>query len=63
VEEWNVDGRELTCVSDLDDAVEGADVVVLLQRHREYDLDSLVSRSRLLFDTTGSVSASGGHRL
>ncbi|MEO8830131.1 nucleotide sugar dehydrogenase [Lapillicoccus sp.] len=45
----------LTCVDDLYDAAAAADVVVLLQQHRAYDLARLAQVSRLLLDTRGSV--------
>ena len=42
---WDVrapEGRlSIDCVPDLEEAVAAADVVVLLQRHREYDVDAL----------------------
>ena len=40
-------------VTDLEAEVAAADVVVLLQRHREYDPDSLGATARCLLDTRG----------
>lgn len=43
-------------VSRLDAAVSDADVVVLLQRHRGYDVDALAAASRRFLDTRGAVT-------
>jgi len=51
-------GPAATAVPDLDAAVAGADVVVLLQRHRGYDVDALAARSRRFLDTRGTVTPS-----
>ena len=43
----------------LETAVDEADLVVLLQNHRAYDLERLVARSRRFFDTRGATSGRG----
>ncbi len=43
---WRALGDPVPRVVDLDAAVEEADIVVLLQRHRAYDVDALAARSR-----------------
>ncbi|MFB6824905.1 nucleotide sugar dehydrogenase [Streptomyces virginiae] len=48
------EGR-ITAVSDLDAALAGADMTVLLQRHREYTPERIAG-ARWLFDTTGSAA-------
>ncbi|MFF0451486.1 nucleotide sugar dehydrogenase [Streptomyces sp. NPDC004609] len=53
VEGWNVGGTEVERVDDYLDAAAQADLTVLLQRHRELDLDRLADRARMLFDTRG----------
>jgi nucleotide sugar dehydrogenase len=53
VKNWTVAGYDLTSESDLYDAVTDANVCVLLQNHREYDVDELALRSRRLLDTRG----------
>jgi nucleotide sugar dehydrogenase len=54
---WNPHGVDATLdvVTDLDWAVRDADVVVLLQTHAEYDLQSLADASAVLLDTRGAV--------
>ncbi|MET4059759.1 UDP-N-acetyl-D-glucosamine dehydrogenase [Arthrobacter sp. UYP6] len=56
VSEWTVDEKKIARVSDLDDAVENADIVVLMQNHRDYDVDRLAESSKYFFDTRGVVS-------
>ena len=43
-------------MADLEAAVADADVVVLLQHHRDYDVDALAARSRRFLDTRGVVT-------
>ncbi len=54
VTEWEVDGEPVPRVDDLDEALAGADLALLLQDHAAYDTQTL-SRARLLFDTRGRV--------
>jgi len=49
-------GKGATSVADLEAAVGDADVVVLLQRHRGYDVDALARVSRRFLDTRGVVT-------
>lgn len=49
--------------ADLFDAIDEADVVVLLQAHKAFEIDSIVSRSKRLFDTRGIVSGENVERL
>jgi UDP-N-acetyl-D-glucosamine dehydrogenase len=62
VSSWDVRAPEgpltLDRVADLQAEVAAADVVVLLQRHREYDAESLGSWARCLLDTRGAVAES-----
>jgi UDP-N-acetyl-D-glucosamine dehydrogenase len=53
VDTWIVGGTTIPRAGDLLDAVSKADVVLLIQAHREYDVDDLVARSPLFFDTRG----------
>lgn len=55
VPRWYLNGSEFDSVSDLDEAVRSADIVILLQAHREYDLDDLGSKAKLFFDTRGAT--------
>lgn len=59
----DVDDQTLTAVGDFDAAVRNADVVVLLQAHRTYDMDALVSRTDLFFDTRGVADGASVVRL
>lgn len=63
VDEWHLAGRTLSRVHDLDLAIESADVVLLLQNHKEYDVDDIAGRSSLFFDTRGVSTVSGAIRL
>lgn len=55
VDEWRVGDQTFRCVSDLDDAVEAADIVILLQNHTSYDLTSIATRAKRLLDTRGGA--------
>jgi nucleotide sugar dehydrogenase len=55
VEEWTPSGVVVSRADDLDKALATADVSVLLQNHREYDLEHLAATSRRLFDTKGAT--------
>lgn len=52
---WHLNGDEFQSVTDLEEAVQSADIVILLQAHREYDLDELGSKAKLFFDTRGAT--------
>ncbi len=52
---WKLsDEVSLESVEELGEAVEQADIVVLLQKHKEYDLDEIGSKASLLLDTQGT---------
>src|SRR5690625_1165054 len=63
VPNWILDGMEYESVSDLDQAVQDADIVILLQSHKEYDMKSLSSKAKLLFDTRGVAQNEEAHVL
>ncbi|GAA4910146.1 nucleotide sugar dehydrogenase [Nesterenkonia rhizosphaerae] len=64
VEEWRLESGNLRCVPDLDEALGEADVVVLLQDHAAYDVEQLISKSKLFFDTRGAAAGlAGAHTL
>ena len=63
VEEWQLGPATLNRVADLDQAVADADLVVLVQNHRAYDVDALVAASRRFFDTRGVTTGETAHRL
>lgn len=58
VENWQFNGAEIERVADLERAVAEADLVVLLQRHREYDVDVLAKSAKRFFDTGGTATRS-----
>jgi nucleotide sugar dehydrogenase len=60
---WNAAPPEITRVTDLDDAVASADLVILVQDHREYDANALAQRARRFFDTRGVTTVAESHRL
>lgn len=60
---WSVGGEAIPRVDELERAVSEADAVVLLQAHREYDVDDLVARSHLFFDTRGASTHPAAIRL
>lgn len=63
VEAWRVGDLSLERVIDLDAAVAGADVVVLVQNHSSYDADALAGQSQRFFDTKGATTVPQAARL
>ncbi|KQY60081.1 UDP-N-acetyl-D-glucosamine dehydrogenase [Aeromicrobium sp. Root495] len=63
VQTWTPGGTAVPRADDLDAELARADLVVLLQNHRSYDLDHLVATAPLLFDTKGSTTQPGVVRL
>lgn len=55
VHEWTT-VPQANRIEDLEAAVAEADLTILLQNHRSYDVDALAARSRAFFDTRGEVS-------
>ena len=54
---WQVGGQDVPRASDLQAAVAAADLVIVLQAHRDYDLTRIAAGARLLLDTRGVVPA------
>jgi UDP-N-acetyl-D-glucosamine dehydrogenase len=52
---WQVDGEAMPRATDLAAALAAADLVILLQPHRSYDLGQIARAARLLLDTRGVV--------
>ena len=61
VGEWWVDDHPIENTELSADAVAAADLVILLQAHSAFDLDSLARRAQLFLDTRGASSS--GHHL
>ncbi len=55
VPSWQVDGETVPRAAELLAAVAAADLVILLQPHRDYDLAQIARSARLLLDTRGTV--------
>lgn len=60
---WHLHGDTYESEQDLDRAVEDADIVILLQSHKEYDMKSLSAKAKLLFDTRGVAQNGEAHVL
>jgi UDP-N-acetyl-D-glucosamine dehydrogenase len=63
VASWTAAPPEIDHMPDLDEAVRTADLVILLQHHREFDPDALAKRAKLFFDTRGVTTVAEAHRL
>jgi nucleotide sugar dehydrogenase len=63
VPEWSVDGRVMRSVPSVEAATSGADLVVLLQAHRAYDLPALEDLAPRLLDTRGVTTGPRSERL
>jgi UDP-N-acetyl-D-mannosaminuronate dehydrogenase len=55
---WSPNGVDVPAVQDLDEALAVADLAILLQPHRSFDLDLITARARLLLDTRGVLPVS-----
>ena len=56
VKNWSVAGHDLTSVDELPSAVQQADLCIVLQNHRQYDVDALAALSRRFLDTRGTAT-------
>ncbi|MGW4030157.1 nucleotide sugar dehydrogenase [Streptomyces sp. NPDC004838] len=63
VPDWRVHGLPVPRADSLYEAASGADLTVLLQHHRTYDLQGLAVKAQLLLDTRGATPAGAAHRL
>jgi UDP-N-acetyl-D-glucosamine dehydrogenase len=63
VTSWTVGNVEVARTEDLEGAAAAADLVVLVQHHREYDADHLAGLAKRFFDTRGVTTTREAHRL
>ncbi|MFE5853955.1 nucleotide sugar dehydrogenase [Streptomyces sp. NPDC056500] len=63
VQDWRVGERPVPRADSLYEAAAGADLTVLLQQHRTYDLQGLSVKAQLLLDTRGATPVGAAHRL
>ena len=62
-ERAQLEAAAATRVEDALAAAPSADVVVVVQNHREYDIDAIARASKRFLDTKGKVTAQGAQRL
>ncbi|MEV8535992.1 nucleotide sugar dehydrogenase [Streptomyces sp. NPDC051211] len=60
---WRVRDRPVPRADSLYEAAANADLTLLLQHHRTYDLQGLAVKAQLLLDTRGASPAGAAHRL
>jgi UDP-N-acetyl-D-glucosamine dehydrogenase len=53
VKQFSVSGQDIPRIDHVDEALAVADICVLLQNHREYDVEAMSKVSRRFFDTRG----------
>lgn len=63
VPSWNVLDRPVPRADSLYEAAADADLTILLQNHRTYDLQGLSVKAQLLLDTRGATPTGAAHRL
>jgi UDP-N-acetyl-D-glucosamine dehydrogenase len=63
VKSWTAAPADVTRAANLEDSLGLADLVILLQNHREFDADELARQSKQFFDTRGVTTGPGPHRL
>ncbi|CAM5726866.1 Nucleotide sugar dehydrogenase OS=Streptomyces microflavus OX=1919 GN=G3I39_13250 PE=3 SV=1 [Streptomyces microflavus] len=61
--DWRVRELPVPRADSLYEAAAAADLTVLLQQHRTYDLQGLAVKAQLLLDTRGATPAGAAHRL
>ncbi|WP_418958620.1 nucleotide sugar dehydrogenase [Streptomyces tritici] len=61
--DWRVRDLPVPRADSLYEAASDADLTVLLQHHRTYDLQGLAVKAQLLLDTRGATPAGAAHRL
>ncbi|MFF3731845.1 nucleotide sugar dehydrogenase [Streptomyces sp. NPDC002476] len=61
--DWRVRDLPVPRADSLYEAASNADLTVLLQHHRTYDLQGLAVKAQLLLDTRGATPAGAAHRL
>lgn len=60
---WQLNGTQYESERDLETAIRRADIVILLQAHREYDLKDISTKAKLVFDTRGASETDNIHVL
>ncbi|MEV4862060.1 nucleotide sugar dehydrogenase [Streptomyces ossamyceticus] len=60
---WSVLDRPVPRIDSLYEATADADLTILLQHHRTYDLQGLSVKAQLLLDTRGATPTGAAHRL
>ncbi|MEU3252830.1 nucleotide sugar dehydrogenase [Streptomyces sp. NPDC006997] len=60
---WNVADRPIPRADSLYESAADADLTILLQHHRTYDLQGLSVKAQLLLDTRGATPTGAAHRL
>ncbi|KOT36382.1 UDP-N-acetyl-D-glucosamine dehydrogenase [Streptomyces caelestis] len=63
VPSWNVLDRPVPRADSLYEAAADADLTILLQQHRTYDLQGLSVKAQLMLDTRGATPTGAAHRL
>ncbi|MFF3875573.1 nucleotide sugar dehydrogenase [Streptomyces sp. NPDC001978] len=63
VPSWNVLDRPIPRADSFYEAAADADLTILLQQHRTYDMQSLSVKAQLLLDTRGATPTGAAHRL
>jgi UDP-N-acetyl-D-glucosamine dehydrogenase len=63
VKDWQVSGIDVARADDLEAAVAAADLVILVQDHRDYDADRLAQLAQRFFDTRGATTIPEADRL
>jgi UDP-N-acetyl-D-glucosamine dehydrogenase len=53
VKQFTVSGQDVPRVDEVHESLAEADICVLLQNHREYDVQTMAAASRRFFDTRG----------
>lgn len=63
VDQWTVNGQEITRATDVMQAAAEADLVIVVQNHKVYNLNEIAKTAKRFLDTRGKTTAPDAHLL
>ena len=63
VDQWTVNGQQINRATDVMQAAADADLVIVVQNHKAYNLNEIAKTAKRFLDTRGKTTASDAHLL
>lgn len=63
IDQWTVDGQQINRATDVMQAAAEADLVIVVQNHKVYNLNEIAKTAKRFLDTRGKTTAQGAHLL